>query len=439
VIAVCGGAVAGSETAAACAERGAYVVVFDQNKRPYGKIEDGLPRWHVKLRQKEYRAIDENLKKPGVYFVPSTRLGRDVSYDEIRSWGFSAVIMANGAWRDRPLPVPEAERFLGRGLAYQNPFVYWFNHYQEPGYEGPRFAVPDGTVVIGGGLASIDVVKIVNFELYGRALRERGFETDVEEMETRGIPLVCEKHGVRPEELGIRGVTLYYRRRKEDMPLASMDNPTEDQLAKLKTARAKIMDRVIRKYLVNFEELMSPVELLGTDELSGVRFRRNEMVEGRPRAVAGSEVDIETALVISSIGSIPEPIEGVPMEGELYRWRDQTTGELADGVYGLGNVLTGKGNIKESRQSAHSVVGNLIAGYLGVAGSDHTSEMRDHLHSQERHDMDETAAKAVDEGRNLPPEKIRAIFERVQRRWETIGYDGDYQRWIEAHTPEGFV
>ena len=36
------------------AERGAICVVFEQNDRPYGKVEDGLPRWHVGLRRKEY-------------------------------------------------------------------------------------------------------------------------------------------------------------------------------------------------------------------------------------------------------------------------------------------------------------------------------------------------------------------------------------------------
>jgi hypothetical protein len=51
VVAVVGGATAGAEAAAMLADRGVVVVVFEQNQRPYGKIEDGLPRWHVKLRR----------------------------------------------------------------------------------------------------------------------------------------------------------------------------------------------------------------------------------------------------------------------------------------------------------------------------------------------------------------------------------------------------
>ena len=45
VIAVVGAATAGSEIARILADRGALVIVFEQNPRPYGKIEDGLPRW----------------------------------------------------------------------------------------------------------------------------------------------------------------------------------------------------------------------------------------------------------------------------------------------------------------------------------------------------------------------------------------------------------
>ena len=57
-IAIVGGAVAGAEAANNLAEQGYRVVVFDQMMLPYGKIEDGLPKWHHKLREKEIAKID---------------------------------------------------------------------------------------------------------------------------------------------------------------------------------------------------------------------------------------------------------------------------------------------------------------------------------------------------------------------------------------------
>ena len=113
--------------------------MIEQNPRPYGKIEDGLPRWHVALRRKEYETIGEKLSRPNVDFVPLTSIGRDVGFRELtRDWGFSAVVLACGAWRDRPLPVEGADAYVGRGLIYQNPFIIWFNHAEREGL--PRAA-----------------------------------------------------------------------------------------------------------------------------------------------------------------------------------------------------------------------------------------------------------------------------------------------------------
>ncbi|TFH29201.1 MAG: hypothetical protein E4H00_07405, partial [Myxococcales bacterium] len=78
VVAIIGGAVSGSEAAAACAARGSIPAVFEQGARPYGKIEDGLPRWHEKLRVKEYGKINENLSADEVIFVPKTQIGSDL-------------------------------------------------------------------------------------------------------------------------------------------------------------------------------------------------------------------------------------------------------------------------------------------------------------------------------------------------------------------------
>src|SRR6516225_8210624 len=127
-VAIVGGAIAGSVAAEILADRGIRVAVFEQNKRPYGKIEDGLPRWHVEQRKQEYERIDARLRKPGVFFIPCTKLGRDVDFQDLSDhWGFSALILANGAWRDRELGIAGAERFVGKGLVYQNPFIYWYN------------------------------------------------------------------------------------------------------------------------------------------------------------------------------------------------------------------------------------------------------------------------------------------------------------------------
>ena len=141
-VAIVGGAAAGSEAAYRLSQRGIYCAVFEQHDLPYGKIDDGLPVWHVKLRQKEEEKIDDRLSDPRVFYVPHTHFGDDIHfYDLIHNWGFSVVLLANGAWKDRPLAVPGVDEFIGKGFEYQNPLVTWFNHRHEPRYEGRSFEI----------------------------------------------------------------------------------------------------------------------------------------------------------------------------------------------------------------------------------------------------------------------------------------------------------
>lgn len=436
VIGILGAAVSGSEAANLAASRGALAIVIEQNERPYGKIEDGLPRWHVALRHKEYAKIDENLSHPNVLFVPKTRLGRDLSWETFsHELGLTAVVLANGAWRDRPQP-DAIHAFDGRGLVYQNPFVYWYNHQLDQDYRGPVFQIPDGAIVIGGGLASIDCVKIINFDLYGRALKARGIEVDAETMEHEGLPKILADHGLTKEELGIEGATLFYRRRAEDMPLVSADADNAARLAKLEQTRVKLLTKVLEKYLVKFVPLASAVEALSEgDMLTGIRFQKNAVVDGK--LVATDETfDVKSPMVVSSIGSIPEPLPGVPMKGELYRWRDWETGELDSDVevHGLGNVLTGKGNIVESRKNSKKVMSRLIEARIGLG--ELTAEVEQAAIEETHAAAREAAAQAIDMAMAKPPltdEQVGKIKAWVEGRWSALGYAGDYRAWIEAH------
>ena len=235
VVAVFGGAVAGSEAAERFASHGIHVIVFDQNKIPYGKIESGLPKWHVKLRNSQESKIDQKLKHPLVHYVPGVRLGADIKLEELSSnWGFSAVLLATGAWHDRPLPIKGIDAYINKGLYYQNPFVSWFNHNHIPGMDQGQYEIPDDTIIIGGGLASFDVIKIVMIETARKALQKHGHDIDVLTLEKKGIAQILQDLNISFENLGLKGCTLYYRRRIIDMPLTVLpDSPEKKDYEKV--------------------------------------------------------------------------------------------------------------------------------------------------------------------------------------------------------------
>src|SRR5690606_32351426 len=124
-----------------------------------------------------------------------------------------------------------------------------FNHSGDPDFAGERFEVVDDAIVVGGGLASIDVAKVLMLETTRAALRARGIEASLLELEVKGIPKVLERHGLRFEDLGLRGCMIFYRRRLEDMPLAEVpEGATPERRAKVEVARRKLLEKAIEKY-----------------------------------------------------------------------------------------------------------------------------------------------------------------------------------------------
>lgn len=405
IVAIVGGAVAGSEAAYQLVKRGVRCVVIEQNDLPYGKIEDGLPRWHEKQRKKEMDLIDSRVRNELVDFVPLTKIGKNLSFEELYQMGWSAILLANGAWKDRPFPIREIEEFGGNGFWYQNPFVHWFNHYQESIYEGEQIPILDDALVVGGGLASIDVVKILQLELVARELKNRDIHVDLIEMEHKGIPKTLEENGLTWESLGVKGCFLLYRRDVTNMPLATIPpgaTPERDQA--IRNTRRKILNNAREKYLFRYQDHRQPADILVEDgKLVGLRMIETDVINRKAVPREGTEHDIRGSMIITSIGSIPEPIDGIPMQWSWYDIDSEETGEVKnlERVFGVGNAITGKGNIRVSRINAREITNYVVENHLARDGVD-----------------------------------VATIRRKVKALQESVGYDGDYDKWAKAHRRE---
>jgi ferredoxin/flavodoxin---NADP+ reductase len=438
-MAVVGAATAGSEIARILAERGATVIVFEQNPRPFGKIEDGLPRWHVKQRHDEYEEINKRLDHPNIEYVPKTRMGRDLDFEDLRSrWGLSGIVLSHGAWRDRPFPVEGADEFIDRGLVYQNKLIYWFNHYLEKAYDGPRCELSPGVTVVGGGLASIDVVKVLQIETTLTALKARGISADMLALEREGIEPVLNANGLKYGDLGVAPCKLYYRRRVLDMPLSDIppDAPAKRAEA-LKMARGKILEKAQRKFLFEFQELRAPSGVIVEGgAMVGVNFSRTEVADGQVRIVQDGAESSRAKMTISSIGSIPEPIPGIPQKGEVYTYVNREVGLLMDGptaVFAAGNVLTGKGNIKDSLESGTEIGLRVAEAYLGLSAEEPKLAENARIEAAA---SAEKIANSMSSRPKIAPPGVADILRRVHDRQHAVGYERNYRAWIEKVTPD---
>jgi len=434
-VAVIGGAISGSVAAEILADNGIRVAVFEQNTRPYGKIEDGLPRWHVEQRKEEYGRIDARMKKPNVYFVPCTKLGRDFELPQLFEWGFSAVILANGAWRDRELGVPGEEHFVDKGLVYQNPFIYWYNHKNEKDYRGPRYETPDEAIVVGGGLASIDVVKVLQLETYERALKARGIQASMHELE-KSIPTVCKAHGIKPEELGVKGCLLMYRRREQDMPLAQPpDNATPEQIAKTEMVRQKMLRLARDKYLFRFQDRRVTTGIVAENgRLAGLKVAETKVEGRKAEPIPGSEHEIRSPLVISSIGSVPEKLPGISMKGDYYTFdgKDVPRYTSMDRVFGVGNVVTGQGNIRVSLVHSQKVTKRVVDCMKGDDGNTAVGTGSSERHVANKMD---TIGKQIEAIPPLSDNQMAIVERQVHALQQRAGFTSDYDSWIAKVTP----
>ncbi len=436
IVAIFGGAVSGAEAAYQLADRGIRSVVFEQNALPYGKIEDGLPKWHAKLRNKEEANIDGKLDHPLVTYVPKVRLGQDLDFEDVaKNWGFSAVFLATGAWRDRPLELDGIEDFLNNGFYYQNDFIKWYNHFHEPGFYGDKVNIEDGAVVIGGGLASIDVVKALMIETVIKALGERGIETNVFELE-HGIPKILEKHNLNFEDLGLKGCTLIYRRRVKDMPLFPGETDTPEQQAKAEVVREKVLQTAQSRFLFHVLACHTPIDILTDNgKLVGLKLRETAVINGKVAERPLSDKEIKTSMVISSIGSIPEIIPGIPSKGQVFDVEMEECCKLKGykHVFALGNAVTGRGNIKESLEHGRNVSQSIVEQYL-YGENDNISEQYRKKESR----LVEGIRTVIDNLNELTPPKPRQsqfISEKIKELHLNSGYNGYYKEWINRHLP----
>jgi dihydropyrimidine dehydrogenase (NAD+) subunit PreT len=90
--------------AAELAKKGYQVTVFDDKKNPGGVLSYGI----VPSRLPQY-IVDEEIayiKELGVEFIQNTRVGKDITLDELREKGFKAFMIGAGMQAGKTLDIP---------------------------------------------------------------------------------------------------------------------------------------------------------------------------------------------------------------------------------------------------------------------------------------------------------------------------------------------
>lgn len=263
-IAVAGSGPAGLSFAGEMARRGYAVTVYEALHEIGGVLIYGIPEF--RLPNSIVEAEIRKLEALGVKFIKDCIVGKTISYEDLRQMGFSGLFVASGAGLPRFMGIP-GENLIG--VMSSNEYLTRVN-LMGAGREGYDTPVTRGrkAIIVGGGNTAMDSV---------RTARRMGAEKAV----------------------------IVYRRSEAEMPARIEE-----------VAHAK-------EEGVEFMTLHNPVEYLGDDKghVRAVRLQRMELGEpdesGRrsPVPVPGDIVEVETDLVIVSVGVSPNPLIPHAIEG----------------------------------------------------------------------------------------------------------------------------
>ncbi len=289
-VAVIGAGPAGLSCAYYLGVLGYEATIFEAQEGPGGMAAYGIPAYRL---PRDVIAHETALvEKMGATIRYNTKIGRDLSLEDLKTRGFEAVFVGTGA------PGASSMRCRGEDQGYQN-FM--------PGVEflaraarGEKPLTGDRAAVIGGGNVAMDCVRTAR-------------------------------------RLGFSEVNLIYRRTEAEMPA----DPLEIKESKEEG--------------VNFHVLMAPVAIVADDsgKVTGLTCLRMELGEPdksgrrRPVPIEGSEFTMEIDAVIPAIGQTCAVDEFLPAnEGVMSEWNtmvvDRITGQSKiPALFGGGDCATG--------------------------------------------------------------------------------------------------
>jgi ferredoxin--NADP+ reductase len=355
------------------------VDLYDRLATPWGLVRAGVAPDHPKIKSVT-RMYEKTAAKPGFRYRGNVEIGTDLSHDELAS-AYHAVLYSIGAPTDRRLGIP-GEDLPGSHAATE--FVAWYNGH--PDYADHEFDLTARrAVVVGNGNVALDVARML-------ALTTE--ELEITDTADHAIEALRHSQVQEIVVLGRRGPAQAAYTNPELRELADLQaadvivDPSDVALdehsrAFLDSDAADVTARRNVEIVTGFANtppsgkpkrvvlrfLASPVEILGTDRVEGVRIVRNEITPELRARPTGETEDIPCQLVLRSIGYRGTPIPGVPFDearatihNTCGRVTREGTEEPVPGVYTAGWIKRGpSGVIGTNKKCAQETVTNLLA------------------------------------------------------------------------------
>jgi ferredoxin--NADP+ reductase len=361
------------------------VDMFDRLPTPWGLVRAGVAPDHPNIKAVS-RVYEKTAEHPEFRFYGNVELGRDLSHEDLVD-RYHAVIYAVGAQTDRRMGIP-GEDLPGSWAATE--FVAWYNGH--PDYRELEFDLSaERAIVVGNGNVATDVARMLALT------RDELATTDVAD---HALEVLAESNVSEIVVLGRRGPAQAAFTNPELLELGEMTDadvfvdPGDVELDPLSRAfieseaahatQKKNVDILSgyaareplgKRRRIALRFLVSPVEILGGEQVERIRFVHNELVEAedgsiRPRATDITE-ELDCGLVFRSIGYRGTRIPDVPFDdGRCVIPNDGGRIEGRIGEYAVGWIKRGPTGIigtnkRDAQETVNTLLADLDAGNLG--------------------------------------------------------------------------
>lgn len=305
-VAVVGAGPAGLFGARELANQGVRVALFNRDIKPGGLAEYGIyPEKHAMKEglRKQFRHI---MDLSNIEYYGNVSIGSegDITLDELRSFGFDAILVTAGAQGTKSLGLPGEEL---EGVYHAKDVVYYYNHL--PPFSHRHFRFGKRCAIIGAGNVMVDIARhLIN-------VRKAGQVTAVVR---RGPAEVNFTKDEMKHLISYLDMEEFEREMARVLPaLQAINQDPEIGRHKILDALAKA-DPKTDNATFKFDFLASPVGMVGENgKLTQMEVEDNILTERDGKTSAkgtGIKRMIDVDTVIFAIGDKVEDSFGLPIE-----------------------------------------------------------------------------------------------------------------------------
>ena len=377
--------------AAALGKAGHEIIILNRDIKFGGLAEYGIFPSKLKLRGGLRKQYWDLLEQPHVHYFGnvSIGIGKDLTVDDVRALGASAVVFSIGAQGTKAIGV---EGDSAKGVFHAKDVVYHFNRL--PGFGDRPFDMGKHVAVIGAGDVMVDIAhwltRYKKVERVTAIVRRGPAERKYNPKEIRAVCSNMDLDGIKKEFDRIKDRLVAVGQKPDEILKGLLDEFTKCEPSVSQTK-------------MGFRFLASPKRILvdGNNQVRALEMEDNKLEpKGEDTAAVGLKQFYEFPCdsVVFAVGDKVDETVGLPYKGgvfvtnpnktgndpddALFQAYEETSGKIVDGVFLAGWARKASEGLVGVAKRDGDWCAEVVQRYLGTKPAGHSAKaVLDKLHA----------------------------------------------------------